>query len=173
MAKADVVLDEATAALRRRALEALDELAEAEADRKKLELDRIELMDQAINPEVMQQLSDAGALFEAEKRAATDKYLATVSVLEASYAPRQVDIDAEFIPKLEAAQAKEANLRAEIISLVEGIGVSVKGKALHAVYTAGKKTWNTGLLEGLSLAIPQLEKCYTVGDPVVAIRGVK
>jgi len=66
-----------------------------------------------------------------------------------------------------------AGLKAAVIEATLKVGGSVKGSAFMAVYTKGRTTWDGKLLEGFTLAHPELEKARRIGEPSVSIKPVK
>jgi hypothetical protein len=173
MAKNEPVLDEATAALRIRAMEMLDDLADAQVALDTLLLDKTELLDGAIHAEEAEQLSDLYDWHRSALMAIENEFNARLASIEEAYKPRQVEIEEEFAPKIEAANWRITNLEAEARALVLNVGRTVTGKALQAVWSKGRTTWDAGLLAGLALAIPQLEQCREVGEPTISIKRVK
>jgi hypothetical protein len=51
-------------------------------------------------------------------------------------------------------------------------GASVKAKFLHAVFTKGRVSWDTKMLDGLALAFPRLNEARKEGDPSVSLRKI-
>ena len=85
---------------------------------------------------------------------------------------RLTEIDIEFAPLFNAVDeninALTDNIKAEVIAT----GASVKGAHLQAVYTKGRVSWDTKIIEGLAVVFPDLEKARKIGDPSVSIRKV-
>ena len=85
---------------------------------------------------------------------------------------RLTEIDIEFAPLFNAVDeninALTDNIKAEVITT----GASVKGAHLQAVYTKGRVSWDTKIIEGLAVVFPDLEKARKIGDPSVSIRKV-
>jgi hypothetical protein len=82
------------------------------------------------------------------------------------------EIDKLFDPKFTSIDNEISQLEKEIRDEVLLIGKSIKGRSLHAVYISGRVTWDTSKLEGLMIAIPQLQQLRRVGNPSVTIRKV-
>ena len=59
-------------------------------------------------------------------------------------------------------------LRDEIKEEILNRGASQKSQCLEVRYTKGKTTWNGQLLEGLSLAHPEINAARKVGKPSVS-----
>ena len=82
------------------------------------------------------------------------------------------EIEDEMAPQLaaidEVIASQEASIKAEVITT----GASVKGAHLQAVYTKGRVSWDTKIIEGLAVVFPDLEKARKIGDPSVSIRKV-
>jgi hypothetical protein len=119
--------------------------------------------------EALNQLSELQAAIDA---ANLQKQEMVVSVIPPEISVRLAEIDAEFTSRIETAREKAAALEAEIKSAVIENGASVKGDYLQAVYSKPRITWDSGLLEGLMIAIPQLEKARKIGQPSVSFRKV-
>ena len=85
---------------------------------------------------------------------------------------RLTEIDIEFAPLFNAVDeninALTDNIKAEVIAT----GASVKGAHLQAVYSKGRVSWDTKIIEGLAVVFPDLEKARKIGDPSVSIRKV-
>ncbi len=81
-------------------------------------------------------------------------------------------IEHEFSPKFEAVEAQLAALEAEIKQEVISGGATVKGQHFMAVWNKGRVTWDAKLLEGFTLAHPELEKARKVGEPTCTLRKV-
>lgn len=81
-------------------------------------------------------------------------------------------IDAEFSEKYSGIDAEAAALESAIKDGVLAEGVSIKGAHLHAIWSAGRVTWETKALDGFIVSYPELEKFRKVGQPSVAIRKV-
>lgn len=81
-------------------------------------------------------------------------------------------LDAEFDPMKANLSAQYSALEAEIKADVLAGGSTVKGKYMQAVYTKGRVSWYTGMLDGLMIAIPQLAQAKKEGAPSVSMRKV-
>lgn len=99
--------------------------------------------------------------FEQER----DKILAPVKA-------QLADLDAEYMPLLEAVQENIAAMEAQVKQAVLQHGASVKGDHLMAVWNKGRTSWDTRKLDGLMIALPQLKECRSEGAPSVSIRTV-
>ncbi len=82
------------------------------------------------------------------------------------------EIDAEFAPKLNAAEEQAAALEAEIKADILAHGATVKGAAMMAVWNKGRVSWDAKLLEGMMALIPQIAQARSEGQPTVTIRRV-
>lgn len=83
------------------------------------------------------------------------------------------DIDAEFLPKKDAIDAKIAELEEQVKAAVIEGGQTVKAGALMAMYMKGRVSWDNKKLEGMMALIPDLAKARSEGKPTVQIRTVK
>jgi hypothetical protein len=81
-------------------------------------------------------------------------------------------IDTEFLDRYSGIDAEAAALEAAIKDGVLAEGASIKGSHLHAIWSAGRVTWETKALDGFIVSYPELEKFRKVGQPSVAIRKV-
>lgn len=64
-------------------------------------------------------------------------------------------------------------LKSNIVSSVLSTEESTKGSRLHAVYSKGRTTWNSKLLQGYAVAHPEINAMRETGNPSVSIRPVK
>lgn len=80
------------------------------------------------------------------------------------------DIEAEFAGKLEAVDAKIAELEAQVKDAVVFEGETVKGEMLMAVYNKGRVSWDAKKLDALGTMIPQILSARKEGEPSVSIR---
>lgn len=85
---------------------------------------------------------------------------------------RITEIDIEFSGQFNAADAAINALTDEIKADVIQAGESIKGAHLHAIYTKGRVSWDSKMLEGLMMVFPKLEEARKVGDPSVSIRKI-
>jgi len=99
-----------------------------------------------------------------------DRKRAEQTAIPAEVQKRLDDIAAECCDKEMTVNANIAKLESEIKQAVITTGATAKGGSLQAVYTAPRITWETKGLEGLMVAIPELEKFRKVGSPSVSIR---
>lgn len=83
------------------------------------------------------------------------------------------EIDAQFAGQLAACWVAVSALEGDIKYGVAALGASVKGSALHAVYSQGRVTWDTRALDGYMVAHPELGEFRRRGKPSVSIREVK
>ena len=83
------------------------------------------------------------------------------------------EIDVEFDDKEKFINKSIATLESEIKSDVLALGESVKGDYLMAVYTKGRVSWDTKLLDGYATAHPEILQFKQIGNPSVSIRANK
>ena len=93
---------------------------------------------------------------------------ATAGVFKAN-AQRKADIEAEFSGKSGALDENIAKLTEQIKNAVKEIGFTVDGEFYQARYTKPKKSWIPQRLEKYTEDHPEIQSCYTLGDPSVAI----
>lgn len=118
--------------------------------------------------EMLNQLSETKAAVDYYRMAweqARDEILAPVKA-------QLSDLDAEFTPMIAEAQERTTALEAQIKQTVLEHGASVKGDHLMAVWMKGRVSWDTRKLEGLMIALPQLNECRSEGTPSVSIRTI-
>lgn len=113
----------------------------------------------------------------AEFRAAVDmanleKQELINSVLTPEIRAKIADIEAESQLMINAAEKNAAALEADIKAAVIENGATVKGAHYQAVYAKGRVSWDNKTLEGLMIAIPQLERARKIGEPSVSLRKV-
>jgi len=82
------------------------------------------------------------------------------------------DIEAEFAGQLEAVDKNIALVQSELKAEIVGQGESIKGSFVHAIYTKPRVTWDTGLLEGMAVLIPDINKCKKFSEPSVSFRKI-
>ena len=111
----------------------------------------------------------------AEKRALQevirlDKEKARDSVLTAEIRQALADIDTEFADGEEAAMESIVGLEASIKTATLGIGETVKGATLYAVFSKPRVSWDTKGLGGYAIAHPEIEQFRKQGKPSISIR---
>lgn len=82
------------------------------------------------------------------------------------------EINAEFLDPEFAIQEKIVELEEQVKDEVTELGESVKSDHLHAVFTAGRITWDSKVLEGMMSLVPQIKQAQRVGKPSVSIRKI-
>lgn len=84
------------------------------------------------------------------------------------------EIDAEFAPKLTAADEAAAALKAEIETEVLAGGKTVKGSVLMAIWNKGRSGgWDTAALTGYAAAHPEINQFKKPdGLPSVSFRNI-
>jgi hypothetical protein len=83
---------------------------------------------------------------------------------------RKREIAAEFGEKEDAVKDNIDKLTADIKEAVIEEGRTIKGKFYQAVYMKGRVTWNTDMLDGLAVVIPEVAKARKEGQPSVTLR---
>jgi len=94
------------------------------------------------------------------------------NVLTPEIKAKIAEIEAEFENKYLALNDYLTMLEAEIKDDVVGIGETVKGDYLMAVFSKGRVSWDTKALDGYAAAHPEIEQFKKVGDPSVSIRTI-
>jgi len=82
------------------------------------------------------------------------------------------EIEAEFAPKLQAAQDAAEMLETAIKAEVIANGATVKGAHMMAVWNKGRVSWDGTKLDGMMSLIPQLKDARKEGAPSITIRKV-
>lgn len=82
------------------------------------------------------------------------------------------DINAEFRPMEEGAMENKNALERFVRERTIEFGKTVTGDYLQAVFTNGKKTWDTKKLTEYIKTHPELEDVYAQGDPFIQIKKV-
>ena len=95
------------------------------------------------------------------------------SVLTPEIKEKLQEIEAEFAPKFDALEEKKSEFEAEVKSLVAQGGATVRGSTHMAVYSKPRTSWDTKMLEGLMMVIPQIADARKIGNPSVSIRVLK
>lgn len=80
------------------------------------------------------------------------------------------DVDQEFSPMFEAIADRIEKLEAQAKEATIAEGKTVKGGALQAVYSAGRVTWNSDMLDGMIALLPDIAKARKEGKPSITIR---
>ena len=107
------------------------------------------------------------AALESKKQELVDK------VITPEIKAQLADIDAEF-SEVEAMLNRElTEAEAEVKQAVLETGDTVRGSTHMAVFSKGRVSWDTKMLDGLALVMPQLAEAKTVGQPSVSIRLIK
>lgn len=83
------------------------------------------------------------------------------------------DIAAEFDARLAAVRDSIAGVESFVRTKVVAYGQSVKGARLHAVYMAGKRSWDLDKLDGYMTAHPEIKPFRKEGAASAQIREVK
>jgi hypothetical protein len=104
---------------------------------------------------------------------ATKKQSLIDQVITPEIKAQLADIDTEFsevdaMLNYELTQA-EAEVKKEVIET----GETIKGTTHMAVYSKPRVSWDTKMLDGLALVMPQLAEAKTIGQPSVSIRLIK
>lgn len=81
-------------------------------------------------------------------------------------------LEARFAPELDAVAAQVALLESQVKAAVLAHGASVKGARLHAIFLAGRVTWNDAMLAGYAVEHPAVLQCRSEGTPSVTLRRV-
>jgi len=92
------------------------------------------------------------------------------SILTPEIKAQLADIDAEFKLQSLAVDENIDALTAEIKADVLANGATVKGAHLSAVYSKGRVSWDTKMLDGMIALVPQLATARKEGDPSISIR---
>lgn len=92
-------------------------------------------------------------------------------IIPAEVKAELADLEAEYAPAIEAAQAGIAGLEAEIKAAVLEHGATVKASNLQAVWMRGRVSWDTKALDGFAKARPELLAFRKEGPPTVSIRN--
>jgi uncharacterized protein YeaC (DUF1315 family) len=104
---------------------------------------------------------------ESKKQAVID------TIITPEIKQRLEDVDAEFAPALDKMSLDLSMKESELKGAVVQEGQTVKGTTHMAVYVKGRVSWDTKMLDGLALVMPQLAEAKTIGSPSVSIRLVK
>ena len=80
------------------------------------------------------------------------------------------EIDEEYQPKFDEVNKQIETLEAKVKESVIACGETVKGFGLQAVFTKGRVTWDSKVLDGLMIAVPELKQARKEGQPSVSIR---
>ena len=106
-------------------------------------------------------LDDQAVLRQAQEDALTPKLRHELTVIATRFSDKMAHVENEL--ELQTLLVRTAVLEH---------GASVKGDRLHAVYSAGRATWNDDKLMGFAATQPALLTLRTVGKGSVSIRKV-
>ena len=93
-------------------------------------------------------------------------------VLSEEVRQRIANIESSFKDKAETINNSIKELSEAIKDEVIGVGTTVKGTNLQAVYSKGRTSWDTKGLGGYAVANPEINRFKKVGEPSVSIRKV-
>lgn len=80
------------------------------------------------------------------------------------------EIATEYMSMHQLVDEKIAALEDEAKEAVLTAGETCKGGAFQAVFTKGKVTWNTEMLDGMIALLPEIGKARKEGKPSVSLR---
>lgn len=101
-----------------------------------------------------------------------DQAKAIESLIPSEVQKQISDMALEYLPKHDAINATIVDLEAQAKQAVTAAGETVEGGALQAVYMKGRVSWDSKMLDGLTIVIPELNQARKVGEPSVTIRKV-
>jgi phage host-nuclease inhibitor protein Gam len=127
---------------------------------------------QEMKMDIKQKLDQLAELQAQKEYLALQKQALIDSVLTAEIKAKLAEIDAEFAPQSEAVDTNIDALTTEIKADVIQAGTSVKGTHCHAIYTKGRVSWDSKMLEGMAILIPQINDAKKTGEPSVSIRKI-
>jgi hypothetical protein len=119
--------------------------------------------------QILEQLTEAYArrdLLKMEQNEARD--VATPAEVKVALA----EIDYAYSAKLDPLENLISDLESDAKAAVLSEGATVKGGALQAVFTKGRVSWDSKMLDGLTIVIPELNQARKVGEPSVSIRKI-
>lgn len=90
--------------------------------------------------------------------------------IPASVKRRLRTIERQYESQMKAERQKMDDLAESIRTDTISYGKSIKNAGWHAVYAAGRITWNTVALEGYAVAHPEVLEFQRDSGPYVAIR---
>lgn len=120
-----------------------------------------------------EKLNDLGTWYAQRDAIALDEQNAINTLYKlAGIKDALAEMEAEFAPKAEAISAKIAALEAEVKAEVLTAGATVKADSLQAVWSKGRVTYDSKLLDGYAAAHPEIAPFRKEGEPSVSIRKV-
>jgi hypothetical protein len=122
--------------------------------------------------EMLDRLAEARAEMDRNNRERQDEYDRLVPQIPPELKAKMDAVNERYMEKNRDVSALAADLEKDIRAAVIASGKSIKGAVLHAVFAKGRVSWDAKLLEGLMIAVPQLEKARSVGEPSVSIRAI-
>lgn len=120
---------------------------------------------QAHDADIFEKIKQAKASLQAEIEAQTRGVYDEV-------ANRKAEIEAEFIGSANAVDENIRKLENEIKADTERAGKTIKGKFFMAVYSKGRITWNTAMMEAWLNDHPFLKQARKEGKPSISLRRV-
>lgn len=94
------------------------------------------------------------------------------SVLTPEIKAKLAEIEAEFAEPAAAVEEKIADLDASIREAALTEGKSIRGAHLAVVFSKGRTSWDSKILEGMMKLIPQIGEAKKEGEASVSIRKV-
>lgn len=83
------------------------------------------------------------------------------------------DVEAEFEPYYVDLNMDQEIIEPMLKDAVIQEGKTIKGTTFMAVYGKPRISWDTKMLDGLAMVIPQVADAKTIGQPSVSIRLIK
>jgi len=121
---------------------------------------------------ITNKLDELAELYAQRDLTMLDKQKLLDEILTAEIKARMADIEAEFSGKSEIVNEKILKLESEIKDAVKQEGTSIKGQFIHAVFSKGRISWDTKILDGLMIALPELSQARKEGEPSVSLRKI-
>jgi hypothetical protein len=109
---------------------------------------------------------------EKQENLAVEKKTAIEKAFPQEVRNKIVEIESDFIEKELATNAKIAELEEDIRVAVLNTGSTIRGKTMMAVWSKGRVTWDSKVLEGMMVFVPELKSARKEGQPSVSIKKI-
>ncbi len=119
-----------------------------------------------------EKLERLGDLYLQREALDVEKTKLVDQILSPETKARLAEIEAEFDPKLEAANANIETLEAAIKGDTLALGETVRGASFQAVWNKGRQSWDSKGLATYAESNPEVLQFRKEGEPTVTLRRV-
>ena len=123
-----------------------------------------------MNDQITTMLNTLAELQETAQQLSGAYMIARDSLISESLRAALGELAREYDSTTAAINTEITLLTTEVKAAVEVVGHSVKGLKLHAVYTAGRVSWDDRFLKGYAATHEEILQARKEGQPGVSIR---